>query len=72
VIESVAPDPPLAKRVATENSKGKPRSTVVGEAGLIDSIGAGRYYLARGRNGCGGGTYGSNSAAQERTATICP
>jgi hypothetical protein len=38
----------------------------------IPGAGTGRYYLARGRNGCGGGTYGSNSAAQERTATICP
>ncbi|HJQ99915.1 MAG TPA: hypothetical protein VJ826_16490 [Candidatus Polarisedimenticolaceae bacterium] len=35
-------------------------------------LGAGRYYLARGRNGCGNGTYGSSSAAVERTATICP
>jgi hypothetical protein len=33
---------------------------------------SGIYYLVRGQNGCGGGTYGYSSAAVERTTTVCP
>ena len=34
--------------------------------------GPGQFYLARGRNACGIGTYGANSAGQERQRTACP
>jgi hypothetical protein len=38
----------------------------------IPASGAGFYYLARGQNSCGNGTYGFSSSAVERTATVCP
>jgi uncharacterized repeat protein (TIGR01451 family) len=40
--------------------------------GATPGVGAGNYYLARGQNACGAGTYGMSSSAVERTASICP
>lgn len=34
--------------------------------------GAGTWYLARGRNGCGVGSYGSDSSGAPRVSTACP
>jgi len=36
------------------------------------TIDTGFYYLVRGRNGCGPGTYGISSAGPERVTGICP
>jgi hypothetical protein len=32
----------------------------------------GRFYLVRGKNVCGAGSYGANSAGQDRQAAACP
>lgn len=34
--------------------------------------GSGFWYLVRGRNGCGAGTYGANSAGVTRVSGVCP
>jgi hypothetical protein len=38
----------------------------------IPSPGTGRWYLARGENAQGSGTFGSQSDGSPRTTTICP
>ncbi len=68
--------------------RGEPGSLPVGGAGEVclesDSgdtsaqdpsaprSGAGFYYLVRGENACGVGTYGQDSAANTRTTNACP
>ncbi len=37
-----------------------------------DDEGSGWYYLVRGSNDCGNGTYGHRSDATERTGSACP
>ena len=43
---------------------------------VVDSdplaLGSGYFYLIRGTNVCGDGTYGYDSAGSERESTICP
>jgi hypothetical protein len=38
----------------------------------VPAPGAGFWYLSRGENGCGIGTYGTDSHGSERTTTTCP
>jgi hypothetical protein len=38
----------------------------------VPPVGAGWYYIVRGRNACGAGSWGLNSAGQERISTACP
>ncbi len=38
----------------------------------IPASGAGFYYLTRGQNNCGAGTYGFESTGTERTTSACP
>jgi hypothetical protein len=38
----------------------------------IPAAGDARYYLVRGRNACGAGTYGAASSGAPRTTVICP
>jgi uncharacterized repeat protein (TIGR01451 family) len=38
----------------------------------VPDVGYGYYYLARGRNDCGNGTYGYRSNGAERLTTVCP
>ncbi|HKQ61535.1 MAG TPA: VCBS repeat-containing protein [Candidatus Polarisedimenticolaceae bacterium] len=40
--------------------------------GEVPSAGTGFYYLVRGRNGCGVGSYGSATSGEERTSAACP
>jgi hypothetical protein len=39
---------------------------------VLPAAGSGFWYLVRGRNVCGLGTYGSSSAGNERISTTCP
>jgi hypothetical protein len=43
---------------------------------LVDSTvpaaGSGFWYLSRGQNVCGSGTYGTQSNGSQRTTTTCP
>jgi hypothetical protein len=47
-----------------------------GDLPLIDpaspAVGRGFYYLVRGTNACGAGTYGASSTAAERVSSACP
>ena len=38
----------------------------------VPSAGAGTYYIVRGRNACGAGSWGRNSDGQERVSSACP
>ena len=38
----------------------------------MPALGTGRWYLVRGRNGCGVGTYGSTTAGTTRQSGVCP
>jgi hypothetical protein len=38
----------------------------------VPAAGSGFWYLARGRNVCGAGTYGFTSAGSERISNACP
>jgi photosystem II stability/assembly factor-like uncharacterized protein len=40
--------------------------------GSVPPTGAGIYYVVRGRNACGAGTWGRDSAGRERTPPACP
>jgi hypothetical protein len=40
--------------------------------GSTPSAGTGLYYLARGANACGDGTYGTDSSGNERVSRACP
>jgi len=40
--------------------------------GSLPAVGAGFYYLVRGRNPCGVGSYGFATTGAERTSSICP
>ena len=42
------------------------------DGAIPGDVGAGYYYLARGQNACGAGTYGMSSSAVARTPSICP
>ena len=44
-------------------------STMVSE---VPPPGSGYWYLTRGRNSCGTGTYGVDSDGTERTSSVCP
>lgn len=38
----------------------------------VPAPGAGFWYLSRGKNACGNGTYGTQSNGTPRTTTTCP
>ena len=38
----------------------------------VPAAGTGRWYLVRGRNSCGAGTYGGATNGVERTSAVCP
>ena len=38
----------------------------------VPAMGGGLWYLARGRNACGAGSYGRQSGGTERTSAACP
>jgi len=38
----------------------------------VPTAGSGFYYLVRGRNACGTGTYGATSAGAPRISNVCP
>jgi hypothetical protein len=38
----------------------------------VPAPGSGFWYLSRGENACGNGTYGTQSNATPRTTTTCP
>ncbi len=38
----------------------------------LPSTGTAYWYLVRGRNDCGAGTYGQQSDTTERVTTVCP
>ena len=40
--------------------------------GDVPASGTGYFYLVRGTNGCGDGTYGYDSEGNERTSAVCP
>jgi uncharacterized repeat protein (TIGR01451 family) len=42
------------------------------DGAIPGDVGAGYYYLVRGQNACGAGTYGMSSSAVARTVSICP
>ena len=40
--------------------------------GTVPTEGSGFYYLVRGRNVCGAGTYGTATSGSPRTSSVCP